>query len=637
MRWVGWAPEHDSWEDEANIHDPELIQEFKRKRDLRKKRLKALGAPPPMEMNAVCLTVLGIVGRSLTIPQLRQQVRKQFPETVGIMERGTIRAAVDELSSAGAIHERVRRSDSVAVYTLTTAFNRIKCAMALKKGLSDQLVRESVEACYLVVYDSWLRLQKNPNAGKYAAPKHAAGRPPQIDFTDVPLPPIESFGTRRRPNHACYHSIRLRLKGWADNVWNQADADEPEEADGPEEADEEADGPEDADEEREASNSASENAALTTGVGAPEASEQAGAPQLAVTIDAAGESPPTGPVGMAAVATQAEVAAAGNAASEDQATLAPVCKPMSQSATHVPTLAGRSPGLHWFESFAEPNETEVLFYAILAIRILGAEELGMWASKVLLERSVAEEKQARWQPLPHWGMYGHTSKVFKPLDVAFRSIWTREQLAAMALTIQQWDGPGACARIRGEHLRTYIQRRPQAPKSGKSTASLRWRSWTVIWVADLIQRCGDSLRRSLEAAEAEIHVETNAKTVAKAAAKNEAKVKLAERAKAQVEVQVLQKREARQRRARQNIVYSQGAPVRSDICLAFQIGSCRNGSSCRWRHVFDHPLSVDCNGSSGTEIKARAATAKANAAVALSAAPPSPIGIRQAMWHWVHE
>ena len=29
VRWVGWAPEHDSWEDEASIHTPELIVRFK--------------------------------------------------------------------------------------------------------------------------------------------------------------------------------------------------------------------------------------------------------------------------------------------------------------------------------------------------------------------------------------------------------------------------------------------------------------------------------------------------------------------------------------------------------------------------------------------------------------------------------
>ena len=29
VRWVGWAPEHDSWVDEASIHTPELIVRFK--------------------------------------------------------------------------------------------------------------------------------------------------------------------------------------------------------------------------------------------------------------------------------------------------------------------------------------------------------------------------------------------------------------------------------------------------------------------------------------------------------------------------------------------------------------------------------------------------------------------------------
>jgi len=34
VRWVGWAPEHDSWEDEASIHTPELIVRFNRERKL---------------------------------------------------------------------------------------------------------------------------------------------------------------------------------------------------------------------------------------------------------------------------------------------------------------------------------------------------------------------------------------------------------------------------------------------------------------------------------------------------------------------------------------------------------------------------------------------------------------------------
>ena len=34
VRWVGWAPEHDTWEDEASIHTPELIVRFNRERKL---------------------------------------------------------------------------------------------------------------------------------------------------------------------------------------------------------------------------------------------------------------------------------------------------------------------------------------------------------------------------------------------------------------------------------------------------------------------------------------------------------------------------------------------------------------------------------------------------------------------------
>ena len=34
VRWVGWAPEHDSWEDEASIHTPELIVRFNCERKL---------------------------------------------------------------------------------------------------------------------------------------------------------------------------------------------------------------------------------------------------------------------------------------------------------------------------------------------------------------------------------------------------------------------------------------------------------------------------------------------------------------------------------------------------------------------------------------------------------------------------
>jgi len=33
VRWVGWAPEHDSWVDEASIHTPELIVRFNRERN----------------------------------------------------------------------------------------------------------------------------------------------------------------------------------------------------------------------------------------------------------------------------------------------------------------------------------------------------------------------------------------------------------------------------------------------------------------------------------------------------------------------------------------------------------------------------------------------------------------------------
>ena len=38
VRWVGWAPEHDSWEDEASIHTAELIVQFNRERLSHRKR-----------------------------------------------------------------------------------------------------------------------------------------------------------------------------------------------------------------------------------------------------------------------------------------------------------------------------------------------------------------------------------------------------------------------------------------------------------------------------------------------------------------------------------------------------------------------------------------------------------------------
>ena len=81
--------------------------------------------------------------------------------------------------------------------------------------------------------------------------------------------------------------------------------------------------------------------------------------------------------------------------------------------------------MHWFESGnAEPNEVEILFFALLLVATTTtAKELDSWARKVLLEKPEAEDRRAAWKPRERadgWTLHNRVSTLFQPMERAYR-------------------------------------------------------------------------------------------------------------------------------------------------------------------------------------------------------------------------
>ena len=54
VRWLGWGPQYDSWEDERNVHDPRLVADLRAERVLR----SALLLPTESKVALICSAAL---------------------------------------------------------------------------------------------------------------------------------------------------------------------------------------------------------------------------------------------------------------------------------------------------------------------------------------------------------------------------------------------------------------------------------------------------------------------------------------------------------------------------------------------------------------------------------------------------
>ena len=92
----------------------------------------------------------------------------------------------------------------------------------------------------------------------------------------------------------------------------------------------------------------------------------------------------------------------------------------------------------------EPNEMEVLFYALLICKntesVAGTQE---WARKVSSYLAFAEALNVQWQPPEaEWPLYNKSSTLFLPMESAFKN---QQQVYGWRLAASEFSTSGAAA------------------------------------------------------------------------------------------------------------------------------------------------------------------------------------------------
>jgi hypothetical protein len=164
--------------------------------------------------------------------------------------------------------------------------------------------------------------------------------------------------------------------------------------------------------------------------------------------------------------------------------------------------------VHWFECTAheDANAHETLFFGLLLICCASSvASLEEWARKVLHERPAAEAARAAWKaPTEGWGKVGKLSKLFAPLDEAYlRTSWSEYELDTIGAAMRLWDGAGRHDKLWHTQLRTHLSlgrdmKLRAARRDKKTEGPLRWRSWTIVNVAEIVLRHGVALRKALK-------------------------------------------------------------------------------------------------------------------------------------------
>ena len=80
------------------------------------------------------------------------------------------------------------------------------------------------------------------------------------------------------------------------------------------------------------------------------------------------------------------------------------------------------------------------------------------------------------------------------MESAFKNVRDCNRLPAIAAAMRLWDGVGRHDDLDGR-LINYFKRKRCAPgKSKKRDGPQRWRSWSIVYVAELIHKQGVALR-----------------------------------------------------------------------------------------------------------------------------------------------
>ena len=93
------------------------------------------------------------------------------------------------------------------------------------------------------------------------------------------------------------------------------------------------------------------------------------------------------------------------------------------------------------------------------------------------------------------------SLLYKPIIIAIqRTVWSVEDLNAVGAAMQGWQGPGAIDGLDAGRIKDYIHAKP--PSIGatkKRDGPPRFRSWQIIYAAELLLHQGGAIGRALDA------------------------------------------------------------------------------------------------------------------------------------------
>jgi hypothetical protein len=96
------------------------------------------------------------------------------------------------------------------------------------------------------------------------------------------------------------------------------------------------------------------------------------------------------------------------------------------------------------------------------------------------------------------------SDLFDPMRLAYcDTAWSDAELDWIGKAMQLWDGPGQRDDLRATSFRNHMRKDEKLMPRGvgrdnKTKGPPRWRTWSIVLVADLIHTRGPELRRQLK-------------------------------------------------------------------------------------------------------------------------------------------
>ena len=150
---------------------------------------------------------------------------------------------------------------------------------------------------------------------------------------------------------------------------------------------------------------------------------------------------------------------------------------------------------------AHANMHEILFWSLLLIRSAKTQgELDKWARDVHVEFSAAGTLKEDWKPPDTFGKYQQVSAIFAPMVDAMNATWDQAELTAIgtAMRAATWHD-GQHDELDWQRLRDYLKAKPRGvrPTKAKKEGPPRWRTWSIVHVADTIKRHRATLRKLL--------------------------------------------------------------------------------------------------------------------------------------------